>query len=411
MPRLRFAMMVFAVVVLCAGCSRITLPEPDIVIPEPPRVEKDYYRQLPPGAPALRKITDPARMPDFRKAFPDDREPLLAALDLSIGYFSYPSSKKYYPVQDITHERAWNSLKTFRDLIATVRTPGELHERILAGFDVYESVGCDDEGTVLFTGYYTPIFDASRTPTQEYRWPLHSLPPDLVKDDEGKCLGRRLPDGSLVPYYTRGQIEAGALKGQELVYLKDRFDAYVCTVQGSAQLRLPDGSVFKIGYHGNNGKDYTSVGQLMVSSGLMPREKLSLSGLTNFFSRDPEKMGEYLTRNERYVFFQETDAPPTGSLNVPVTPYRSIATDKSLFPRGCLAMIATAIPSASGAGAITREPFHQFVLDQDTGGAIRAPGRTDIYIGIGDEAGRIAGWTLSEGKLYYLFLKDWLGIS
>ena len=119
---------------------------------------------------------------------------------------------------------------------------------------MYESVGCDDNGTVLFTGYYTPIFDCSLTRTEEYRWPLYKQPPDLVKNAAGACLGRKLPDGSIVPYYTRKEIDAGAVKGQELVYLKDPFEAYICTVQGSARLKLPDGSWFDIGYAANNGQ-------------------------------------------------------------------------------------------------------------------------------------------------------------
>lgn len=406
MRRLGFAATALAVVVLGAGCARIRLPEPELLIPEPPKEDKDYYRQLGPGMPALRKITDPARLPDFRKAFPYEREGLLRSLDLSINYFGYPSSRKYYPVQDITHDRALESLKAFRDLIVSVQTPNELHERIIAKFDVYESVGCDDEGTVLFTGYYTPIFDASLTRTSEFRWPLHKLPPDLKKDAEGACLGRELPDGSRVPYYTRREIAGGALKGRELVYLRSRFDAYVCTVQGSAQLRLPDGTLFKIGYHGNNGKEYTSVGLALVKAGLLSKKELSLLGLTRFFNTHPEKMDEYLFRNERYVFFQRSESEPTGSLGMPVTPYRSIATDKSLFPRGCLAMVATSVPRLDATGALVQTRFDQFVLDQDTGGAIHAAGRSDIYIGIGAKAGKIAGWTLGEGRLYYLFLKE-----
>ena len=193
--------------------------------------------------PALRKITDPARLPDFRPAFDADREGLLTALNLSIGWFAKPSSKKFFPVQDITHERAAASLAAFREILTSAHSGDELQARILAGFDVYESVGCDDAGTVLFTGYYTPIFDASLTPTAEYRWPLYKTPPDLVKDANGDCIGRKLPDGTVEKsYYSRAEIDQGAVKGQELVYLKDRFEAYVCTVEGSAQLRLPDGT-------------------------------------------------------------------------------------------------------------------------------------------------------------------------
>lgn len=393
------ALFAVAFVVFLGGCKTVRIPEPA----RPPA--KDYSRPLPPGSPALRKITDPALMPDFRGDFALDRDELLRALDESIKYLSYPSSTRYYPIQGITHARAANSLIAFRDLYVSVHSGEELHQKILGMFDVYESVGCDDRGTVLFTGYYTPIFEASLTPDSEYRWPLYALPEDLAKGPEGECLGRRLSDDTLVPYYTRAEIDEGALSGNELVWLKDRFAAYVCTVQGSARLRLPDGSWFRVGYAGNNGMEYVSVGRLLVADGLIPKDRLSLSGLMEFFARNPEKMDAILTRNPRYVFFQRTEGEPTGSLGVPVTTRRSIATDKSLFPRGCLAFVETKVPAANGPG-IRQEPFERFMLDQDTGGAIRAAGRCDIYLGIGDAAGRIAGYTMNEGKLFYLFLKE-----
>jgi membrane-bound lytic murein transglycosylase A len=385
--------------VLVAGCKTVRIPEP------PVPVKKDYYRPLPPGTPALRKITDPSRLPDFRGDFLQDREGFLKALGLSIKYFSYPSSRRYYPLQGITHARAAASLVAFRELYESASSGEDLQRRIVEMFDVYESVGCDDLGTVLFTGYYTPIFDASLMPDSEYRWPLYSLPPDLVKGPEGECLGRRLEDGTVAPYYSRAEIDGGALAGHELVWLKDRFSAYVCTVQGSARLRLPDGSWFNVGYAGNNGVEYASIGEMLVAAGRLPRERLSLSGLTELFAREPQLMDEYLPRNPRYVFFEQSEGEPAGSLGVAVTARRTIATDKTLFPRGCLAFVTTLVPSSS-AGAARQGPFRRFMLDQDTGGAIRAAGRCDIYLGVGDEAGRIAGYTMNEGRLYYLFLKE-----
>ncbi len=390
-----------SLLLLSTGCRTVAEQSPPVI-----PADKDYSRPLPPGMSALRKIEDPARLPDFRAAFSEDPAGLLAAVELSLRYFGAPSSRSHYPVQGISHARAMASLVQFRSILASSRTPEEFHARILQLFDVYESVGCGHRGTVLFTGYYTPIFEARLTPTEEYRWPLHRLPDDLVKDAAGRCQGRRISDGSLVPYYTRGEIDAGAIEGHEFVYLKNRFEAYICTVQGSAHLRLPDGSMFRVGYHANNGRDYTSVGQLLVADGLMPAARLSLSGLIAFFAQRPEIMDEYLSKNERYVFFQPTDLPPTGSLGVPVTPYRSIATDKAIFPRGCLAFVATDIPHALRGGDVVDRPFDQFVLDQDAGGAIRAPGRCDIYLGVGESAGNVAGWMYREGRLFYLFLKE-----
>ena len=402
MNRLRrcLAIPCLALLLPAAGCGRVLITVP------PSPAPKDYARQLPPGASALRKITDPTRLPALRAALPADRRPLRAALDHSIRYFGYPSSRTHYPLQGITHARAAQSLIAFREILDSAQTAAEFERRVLAAFDLYQSVGCDDAGTVLFTGYYTPVFDARRAPDAVFRWPLHKLPPDLVKARDGRCLGRRRADGAIVPYYSRAEIVNGALKGHELLYLKNRFEAYVCTVQGSAKLRLAGGEVVGVGYHGNNGWPYTSVGHMLVRDGRLAPDKLSLSRLIRFFTDHPGRMDEYLPRNERYVFFRETRREPTGSLGLPVTPGCSIATDKRVYPRACLVLVDTRVPRLDVSGQVEQAPFLRFALDQDTGGAIRAPGRADIYLGVGDDAGRIAGGTLAEGRLYYFFLKD-----
>jgi len=368
--------------------------------------KKDYTRPLPEGANALRKVSDPERLPDLAAAFPENPNDLLRAIQRSMRYFASDWSRGHYPMAGVTHDRAVASLVAFRQVITTAASPEEFRKLVLERFDFYESVGCDGLGTVLFTGYYTPIFDASLTPDETYKWPLYKRPPDLATDKDGAVLGRRTPEGSLVPeYYSRREIDGGALKGRELVYLRDRFEAYICGVQGSAQLRLPDGTNLRVGYAGTNGRPYTSVGQLLIADGLMPRDRLTLSSLIVFFHAHPEIMDSYLPRNEHYVFFQVTDLPPTGSLNVPVTAYRSIATDKKIFPRGCLTLANTELPHKVVGGELIARPFTQFMLDQDTGSAIRAPGRADIYLGVGEAAGNVAGWMYREGKLYYLFLK------
>ncbi|MGH7215389.1 MAG: MltA domain-containing protein, partial [Tepidisphaeraceae bacterium] len=207
-------------------------------------------------------------------------------------------------------------------------------------------------------------------------------------------------------YYTRRQIESpnGPLAGQELVWLKDRWDAYVITVQGSARLRLADqnGKIHEVGYAGQNGYPYTSPGKQMVADGVIPREKLTLRGLRDHFRSDPAAMDKYLALNERYVFFAERPGGPFGSLNVPVTTMATIATDKQVYPRAMPAFLIVPVPSnETGATA----PFRGFMMDQDTGGAIRAAGRTDIYMGVGEAAERVAGQQLHPGELYYIALK------
>jgi len=368
----------------------------------------DFDRPLPPGAYALRRLVDPEMFPDLAAGCPTDdvsRSLLVTAIDRSLDYLAHPSSETYYPLQGITHAQAVDSLMAFRSLLLAVQPPQELAQQILDRFDVYQSVGCDDRGAVLFTGYYTPIFEGSLEPTGQYRYPLYRLPSDLVKNGEGLCIGRRLDDGRVVPYPARRELEtSGQLAGLELVYLKDKFDAYICHVQGSARFRLPDGREFEVGYAGKNAGEYQSVGRLLLADEKIKPEEYSLDAIRRYFREHPGEVDPYCQQNESFIFFQESSGGPFGSLGAPVTPYRSLATDKSVFPRGCLTYVDTTVPVREGPHLIGR-PFRAFMLDQDTGGAIRAAGRADIYLGIGDEAGRIAGWTAGVGKLYYLFLK------
>ena len=388
---------------LLSGCAE---QEAD---PVPLIAEKDYAAALPPGAIALRRITDPSRIPDFGPAYAM-KIGLDSAVERSLSYLSKPSSETFFPygpAGEITHARLVRSLEVFRDTLAQANGPATLDALIRERFEVWESVGCDGRGTVLYTGYYCPIFDARLTPDAEFRYPLYGLPDDLVKDAEGNCLGRRMPDGSVKPtYYDRRQIvSSAALAGQEICYLRDPFEAYIVTVQGSAKLRLADGRYFEIGYVANNGHEYVSVGRLLVEDGKIPRGKLSLGRMIEFFKGFPNEIRFYTNRNPRYVFFDQRSGGPFGSLNEPVTPYRTIATDKQVYPRAAVAFLQTRLPGYEG-GRIVERGYHAFALDQDTGGAIRAPGRCDVFMGTGDRVAELAGRTLAEGKLYYIFVKQ-----
>lgn len=381
-----------------AGCQK---PEAAM---EPFEPEKNYSQPLPPGAVALRKLASPADYPDFSRAF-YGRAGLEEAIRNSLAYLAKPSSQQFFPYGDISHDRAVSSLEAFLDLLHEAESPEELNEAIRDRFEVYQSIGCDEQGTVYYTGYYCPIFDGRMQPDGRFRYPLYGLPPDLVKDEAGRTLGRRGPDGSLDTYDTRREIEeSGRLKGLEIAWLADPFEAYVVTVQGSAKLLQEDGSLYELGYAGNNGHEYTSVGQALVADGQIPADELSLQAMIQFFHDHPEQVQPYCWRNERYVFFREAPGGPFGSINVPVTSLRTIATDKEVFPRACLAFVDTQIPNRTE-GQVRSVPFQTFMLDQDTGGAIRAAGRCDVFMGVGPEAEALAGRTGHEGALYYIFVR------
>jgi len=373
-----------------------------------------YDNPLPPGQPALRKITNPHEIPDFTMACFDLAE-LRTAIDNSLNYLRKPSSRQFFPLRfatqnqviggEITHTLAIDSLNAFTELLDSGLMGRQLNEAIQEKFDIYMSVGCDNKGTVLFTGYYTPIFDGSLSRTERFQYPLYKMPADLVKGPDGEILGRRGADGQLGPYPSRAVIEnSRMLRGTELAWLGDPFEVYIAHVQGSAKVRQPDDELITVGYAANNGYEYKSVSKELVKDGRISSEQLSLSAMIDYFKQNKELVDTYVRRNPRFVFFKKEDGPPRGSLNEPVTAFRSIATDKSIFPRGCLTFISTILPQSRG-GTISNQFYSGFALDQDTGGAIRAAGRCDIYMGIGETAGKLAGQTYQEGKLYYLFLK------
>jgi len=364
-----------------------------------------YDKALLPGESALRKITNPAEIPDFSLACFDVKD-LKPAVDKSLNYLNKPSSKGFFPVSDIDHQMAVDSLKEFSALLDSGMSGADLNAAIRDKFDVYTSVGCDDNGTVLFTGYFTPIFEGSLEASDDFKYPLYKQPDNLVKDANGVVLGRKMADGNIIPYPSRAVIEdAMMLKGKELVWLSDPLEAYIAHIQGSAKIRLPDGNLFTVGYVAHNGHEYRSMSQAMVADGKISGSQLSLTGIIDYFKKHPDEISYYTRLNPRYIFFGEQKGDPRGCLNEPVTPMRSIATDKSIFPRGCMTFVSTALPREE-AGDIVMKPFTGFMLDQDAGGAIRAPGRCDVYIGVGDTAGKLAGQTYQGGRLYYLFLKQ-----
>jgi membrane-bound lytic murein transglycosylase A len=370
---------------------------------KPVKVPPQYDRPLPPGQLALRKITNPADIPDFTFACYDTSN-LRSAIANSLNYLKKPSSKQFYPSCDITHEKAVASLKAFDELLESKLFGEQLNEAIRQKFDVYISVGCDDRGTVLFTGYYTPIFDGSLTKTERFKYPLYKQPADLVKGPDGEILGRRTSAG-VEPYPSRRVLEtSNLLAGSELVWLGDAFEVYIAHVQGSAKIRLENGKLFGVGYAASNGHEYKSVSKAMLEQGKISGQQMSLTAMIDYFKKNPNEISAYTQINPRFVFFMEEKGEPRGSLNEEVIAYRSIATDKSIFPRACLTFISTRLPYETG-GAISERPYTGFALDQDTGGAIRAPGRCDIYMGSGDKVGSLAGRTFQEGRLYYLFLK------
>lgn len=333
-----------------------------------------------------------------------DRQALLTSIDNSLAYLRTPASLtayRNYAVPGITHSRVQRSLNRFRVLVVQSQSARALQQAVAAEFDLYQSIGQDEQGTVAFTGYFEPTYAASRTPDETYRYPIYQTPSNLAQwpDPQPTRLELEGTDGL--------QANRGPLAGLEIAWLPSRLQAFLIQVQGSARLELTDGSTLSVGYDGRTNYPYVSMGRLLIDDGIIPEDELSLPVLIEYFEQNPAALDRYLPRNNRFVFFRETNgAPATGSLGFPVTAGRSIATDKSVMPPGALALIGLPLPQPDENGELTVSPASRFVLDQDTGGAIKGAGRVDFFVGTGTEAGEIAGLMNNTGTLHYLLLKE-----
>ncbi|KYC35671.1 murein transglycosylase [Scytonema hofmannii PCC 7110] len=333
-----------------------------------------------------------------------DWKALLTSIDNSLRYLATKeaiAAYQNYPVREFTLDRVRRSLLRFRELVVSAKSPADLQAAVSREFTFYQSVGNDGNGTVKFTAYYQPVYSASRTRTSVYKYPVYALPSNFKQWAK--------------PHPKRVQLEGkngllgnqSRLRGLELFWFRDRLDAYLIHIQGSAQLNLTDGSVTSIGYAGATDYPWTSIGGQLIKDGRLPAKGLTMPVMIKYFKQNPKEMNVYLPRWERFVFFKETNGEPArGSIRVPVTAERSIATDKSLMPPGALALINASFPYLSENERLTYRIVNRYVLDQDTGSAIKGPGRVDYFMGTGKIAGDRAGVTGGNGTLYYLLLKE-----
>lgn len=273
--------------------------------------------------------------------------------------------------------------------------------RVAERFDFFpapRSAALDD---VLFTGYYQPVIDASPVETSNYRYPVYREPDEL----RGRRGRARKAAG-----YSRHDIDVlGALrgKGYEIAWLRDPVDRFFLHIQGSGLLRMTDGRELPLNFAASNGRRYTSIGKVLIDEGKLDRESMSMQRIRAYLAEFPGEREALFARNERYVFFRLGEEGPLGSLGVPLTAGRSAATDHRFYPKGALLFVETETPVVDGQGELVGlRPFVRFVLNQDTGAAIRGPARVDLYFGSGDEAGEQAGYMKSTGRLYLLLKRE-----
>jgi membrane-bound lytic murein transglycosylase A len=289
-------------------------------------------------------------------------------------------------------------------------------EQIKREFTLYRSVGSNGRGKVLFTGYFEPTLSCRPVADDVYKYPLYKRPDDILEVDlaqfgngfpKSKLLAR-LDGKKVVPYFSREEIDrekAIAGRDLEMLWCSDILDIYTLQVQGSGKADLGDGNIVSILYDGQNGRPYKSIGKYLIDTGVIPKEAVSMQVVRQYLSDNPDKIAEVLDQNPSYVFFRMDTGPSVGNIGVPLTPNRSIATDSRLFPRGALALISTTKPVIEDSAIKQWVSFTRFVVNQDTGGAIKGPGRVDLFWGQGPEAELGAGSMQQEGELYFLMRK------
>jgi membrane-bound lytic murein transglycosylase A len=273
-------------------------------------------------------------------------------------------------------------------------------------------------GPAFFTGYFEPVVEGSLVQTGDFTSPILSRPSDLVtlsaetalQAGEGPLQAAlRAADGSLAPCPDRAGIEAGALAGraEPLVWLRDAVEVFIIQVQGSARVRLPDRRMLRLTYAGRNGWPYTSIGRVLVEEEQIPAADMSLARLKEWIRQNGQEIGQagraLMQRNRSYVFFHAEEvadnAPgPTGAQGVTLTPWRSIAIDRAIWPYGLPFWIDADLPWHQPMPTA----FRRLLIAQDTGTAIVGPKRADIFVGSGDLAGRIAGDFRHHGEMVVL---------
>ena len=266
----------------------------------------------------------------------------------------------------------------------------------------------------LFTGYWEPLLEGSRTRTEKFKTPLHKRPADLVtlvdetkRGTVGSTLthARQTANG-VVAFATRAEIDAGVLDPQklELLWLADPVDVFFLQIQGSGRIRLTDGTTVRVHYDGKNGHPYTSIGRYLIDKGLLAADKVSMGALARWLRADPARGRQVMQQNASYVFFRElpNDAKgPLGALEIPLTTGRSLAVDPSVHTLG--SPIYVSAPTLTH--ALKGKAYNRLMVAQDVGSAIKGPERGDIYFGSGDKAGRIAGITKHPGHFYALIAR------
>lgn len=344
------------------------------------------------------------------------RSSLTTVIKHQMDYLSKlpPDKHLYFADTSCSSEDLIDTLSTFSSMVEQNLSPIAFDTLLHQNFAIYQAAGRDNAShqEMLVTGYYEPLLQGSLKKEPPFVYPLYKPPADLVRfvDTNGKKRhGRLSSQGTTLPYWTRADIEkTSVLSGYELVYLKDKFDAFLLHIQGSGRIQLPDGSTRFLQYGANNGHPYTSIGRVLVDENKLSLAEVDIPAIQRYFDNNPEDMDRILHANERFIFFNWGKGDgPLGSSGEPLTPMRSIAIDPESLPMGSIGYLITRKPVLNKENKVVDwKILHRFVFPQDSGSAIQGPGRVDFFWGNSQYAEMAAGRMKEKGKLYFLIKKE-----
>jgi len=376
---------------LSACASHPVTPEPRPVPPVAPAPEP--APQPAPITPPAPPVTAPnARALGFSLAAPKTLPADAAARALAAFRISCPAATRRADRSALTTPSEWQAVCQEAATLAPEYAPGFFFHR----FD-WVRVGT---GEAFATGYYEPELAGSRVRAPGFEVPIYRTPPDLIRctrADGQTGRGRIDPaTGQCVLYYTRAEIEDGVLanRGLELAWAADPIDLFFLQIQGSGRLRQPDGSIVRLGYDNQNGREYVAIGRLLRERGILPAGGAKMSDIVAWMRANPEQGRALMRENLSYVFFKELSGPPLGSLGLPVSERTTVAVDPTFVPYGAPVLLTVDRPEANG-----------LWVAQDTGGAIKGPNRFDTFWGGGAEATAIAGGMSASGQALILLPK------
>lgn len=379
--------------ILLSACATKPAPPPEVPAPVAAPAPAPAPVPFPPPSPVGRNAVDTGAKLDTPRVLAQDE----AARALAAFRTSCPAVTVRIDTSGLTQASDWQPLCRQAASLDPSFAPGFFYY----GFD-WVKVG---DGRAFATGYYEPEIEGSRTPQPGYA-PIYRIPPDLVRctrPDGGTGRGRIDETGTCVLYYTRAEIEDGALagKGLEIAWAKDPVDLFFAEIQGSALVHFDDGSTMQIGYAGQNGRDYLAIGRLLRERGVLPPGGASMQSIKNWIRANPDQGRDLMRQNLSYIFFKELPgaAGPLGALNVPVSPRSTVAADPNYIPLGAPIYLSKA----------DRPEVDGLWVAQDTGGAIKGPNRFDTYWGAGPEAVATAGGMSANGEALILIPKGAAG--